>query len=157
MANLKRFSGLDRMNPTAVDNLLKELRITMTAEYVGNDIEKSETGSYWQYDEWKIVFKGHGCQMTVPSFKMGIGHNGNDPTAYDVLCSLVMDACSIEDSRGFEDWASNLGYDPDSRKAEKIYQQCEQEARKFNHFVDCIVEKADVLKSELWLILNMIS
>jgi hypothetical protein len=38
------------------------------------------------------------------------------------------------DARGtsFEDWASNLGYDSDSRKAERIYQECwDNEAKLF--------------------------
>jgi hypothetical protein len=38
------------------------------------------------------------------------------------------------DARGtsFEDWANNLGYDSDSRKAERIYQECwDNEAKLF--------------------------
>lgn len=45
------------------------------------------------------------------------------PDSVDVLYSLAMDS-DVLDSRGFEDWASDLGYDTDSRKAESIYRAC---------------------------------
>lgn len=45
------------------------------------------------------------------------------PDTIDVIYSLVSDADAIE-YPSFEDWASNFGYEPDSRKAEKIYRQC---------------------------------
>jgi hypothetical protein len=45
------------------------------------------------------------------------------PKTADVVHSLIMDA-SVLDSGGFEDWASELGYDTDSRNAESIYRAC---------------------------------
>jgi hypothetical protein len=45
------------------------------------------------------------------------------PDICDVLHSLIMDSDAIE-YRGFEDWASNFGYDVDSRKAEQAYRAC---------------------------------
>jgi hypothetical protein len=45
------------------------------------------------------------------------------PDAADVLYSLVMDA-SVLDSRSFEEWAADFGFDPDSRKAEAMYRAC---------------------------------
>lgn len=46
-----------------------------------------------------------------------------EPKLTDVVHSLIMDA-SVLDSGGFEDWAAELGYDTDSRKAESIYREC---------------------------------
>lgn len=46
-----------------------------------------------------------------------------DPDLADVLYSLVSDA-SVLDANSFEDWASEFGYDPDSRNAEKTYRAC---------------------------------
>ena len=46
-----------------------------------------------------------------------------EPDPVDVIASLVMDS-SVLDSGGFEDWASDLGYDIDSRKAEAVYRAC---------------------------------
>jgi hypothetical protein len=45
------------------------------------------------------------------------------PNALDVIASLVMDS-SVLDESSFEDWASSLGYDVDSRKAETMYRAC---------------------------------
>lgn len=46
-----------------------------------------------------------------------------EPTLTDVLYCLVMDS-SVLNTSGFEEWASDCGYDTDSRKAEKTYRAC---------------------------------
>ncbi len=51
------------------------------------------------------------------------------PELRDVLHSLSLDA-SVLDSSGFEDWASEFGYDTDSRTAERIYRACVELALK---------------------------
>ena len=43
------------------------------------------------------------------------------PDPCDVLYSLGREAESVLDSGGFEDWADELGYNPDSRQAEEVY------------------------------------
>jgi hypothetical protein len=45
------------------------------------------------------------------------------PNTLDVVSSLVLDADVFNYAR-FEDWADSTGYDPDSRKHERIYRQC---------------------------------
>lgn len=45
------------------------------------------------------------------------------PTVVDILSSLLLDASAIDEG-SFEDWAASFGYDPDSRKAEKIWKAC---------------------------------
>lgn len=45
------------------------------------------------------------------------------PELQDVLYSLVMDANAL-DYPNFEQWASDYGYEEDSRSAEKIYRAC---------------------------------
>jgi hypothetical protein len=45
------------------------------------------------------------------------------PDSFDVLSSLALDA-SVLDCAGFADWASEFGYDIDSRNAESIYRAC---------------------------------
>jgi len=46
-----------------------------------------------------------------------------EPKQADVVHSLILDS-SVLDSGGFEEWASEFGYDTDSRKAESIYRAC---------------------------------
>lgn len=60
------------------------------------------------------------------SFFRGAGYplvNIPAPELTDVLYSLMMDSDALNYS-SFEDWAENLGYDKDSRTAEKIYKSC---------------------------------
>lgn len=45
------------------------------------------------------------------------------PDVVDVI-ACVMSEVSAIDCKDFEDWASNYGYDTDSRKAEGIYRMC---------------------------------
>jgi len=52
------------------------------------------------------------------------------PKFADVMYSLSMDAEVLE--YDFEDWAGNFGYEADSRKAKKIYNDCMEIALKLN-------------------------
>ena len=57
---------------------------------------------------------------------MGMPINGAKlpaPELRDVLHSLALDA-DVIDCATFEEWASNYGYETDSRSAEKIYRGC---------------------------------
>lgn len=50
------------------------------------------------------------------------------PDAANVVCCLVTDARYVLDAGGFEQWAVELGFDPDSRKAEAIWKTCIEHA-----------------------------
>jgi len=50
------------------------------------------------------------------------------PDAAHVLDCLASDASSYENAQSFEDWASEFGYDTDSRKAERIYRIVKRQA-----------------------------
>lgn len=51
------------------------------------------------------------------------------PAIGDVLSALARD-CDVLDAGGFASWAADLGFDPDSRKAESIYRACIEIATK---------------------------
>jgi hypothetical protein len=51
----------------------------------------------------------------------------DNPTLPDVLSCFVSDAQCVADGQTFEDFAADLGYEEDSRKAEKIFQGCRDE------------------------------
>lgn len=85
-------------------------------------------------DPWTVVLRYGKKRLTVPFF-MGVGHYGKEPEVYDVLNCLVSDAASVDNARSFEEWASELGYDPDSRKAEKIFKACERGTKKLKKFL----------------------
>ncbi len=50
------------------------------------------------------------------------------PALADVLGCLASDAQTVRNARYFEEWARDLGYGEDSRKAEAIYRTCERQA-----------------------------
>ena len=67
-------------------------------------------------------------------FSQGYGIH-EDPTASGVLSCLVSDASGIDNALSFEEWAREYGYDTDSRKAERTYKACEEQARKLRAFL----------------------
>lgn len=65
-------------------------------------------------------------QTMVLHFTQGAAHKGH-PKLKDILSCCQSDANSVEGCGSFEDWAQDMGYDPDSRQAEKIYNACVKE------------------------------
>jgi len=50
----------------------------------------------------------------------------SEPELADVLCCIVWDAQSVMFGQTFEEFASDYGYDEDSRRAEKCYNACRE-------------------------------
>ena len=77
-------------------------------------------GSY----HWTVTMRsGTGEKMAVP-FSMGPAHGPRTPQLAEVLSCLVSEAHPIVDGATFEDWADELGFDTDSRRAERTYTVC---------------------------------
>lgn len=53
------------------------------------------------------------------------------PTLQEVLYSLTQDS-EVMNYLVYEHWADEFGYDPDSRKGEKIYEECRLQASKLS-------------------------
>lgn len=119
-----------------MQEFIKDLGLTATAARVDkNPNMTSET----PMDHWRVVlkYKDGGLvplKMTV-YFSMGTGHKGKAPEAADVLDCLASDAAGVENARSFEEWASEYGYDTDSRKAHKTYTLCKREAERLLKFL----------------------
>jgi len=84
-------------------------------------------------NDYTVVLHFKNRTLTTPFFT-GRGWK-EDPTAADVLSSLISDAQSIEGAPTFEDWAGDLGYDVDSRKAEQTYKAVKRSAAKTKSFL----------------------
>jgi hypothetical protein len=89
-------------------------------------------------DDWQRSAHPYTCtlmynnkQMTIPFF-MGSAHT-SEPKKTDVIPCLLSDYSIVKSSRHFEDFCDNLGYDSDSRKAEKIYNDTKRQAEKFEN------------------------
>lgn len=62
------------------------------------------------------------------------------PHAADVLYSLLMDGSALDQS--FDEWCADFGYDTDSRKAERIFDACRDNARKLRRLFDQVAREA---------------
>ncbi len=129
-----------------LQDFVRAHRISMTAERTSSNPNMADSTSM---DHWKAVFtryqdftktgdsvRFHGkvlARMTT-YFSMGYGHNGSPPSAEDVLDCLSSDASSVE-YEGFFGWADDMGYDHDSRKAEKIYKACVHNSKRLKKFL----------------------
>lgn len=120
-----------------IAQFIKANRIGLMAEWA--DGNPNMTDDSRSMDHWKVVLIRRipgrtGRQMTT-FFSKGRGHGGAKPTADEVLDCFASDAASIENAQGFEDWASEFGYDPDSRKAERAFKACEHQAKRLHNFL----------------------
>lgn len=87
-------------------------------------------------DHWIVALrrKGkYGVRRMSLHFSKGCGHNGAEPTAAEVLDCLRSDAWGADEL--FETWANDLGFDPDSRSAEKIYNAVRRQTAKLSKFL----------------------
>jgi len=82
-------------------------------------------------NDYTVVLHYKNRTLTTPFFT-GTGWK-EQPTAADVLHSLISDAEG--DTSSFEAWASDYGYDVDSRKAEQIYKAVKRSATKTKSFL----------------------
>jgi hypothetical protein len=87
-------------------------------------------------DHWRVTLRNpaNGKRMTL-TFSKGIGHNGAEPTTAEVVECLASDASLIDNAPTFADFCAELGYDEDSRKAERTYGQCKRQAESFRRLM----------------------
>lgn len=88
---------------------------------------------------WTVTLHRKRRKLTVPFFT-GPAIT-EDPTAHDVLDCLLSDASAGEQT--FEDFASEFGYDEDSRSALETWRACSRMASKLRRFLgDAFVDYA---------------
>ena len=114
-----------------IAQFIKANRISMTAERTDSNPNMADPVNM---DHWKCVVRMAGKRMTV-TFSQGYGHKGAEPELSNVLDCLASDAAEIDNNPSFDDWASEYGYDADSRKAEKTFKACEHEAKRLQNFL----------------------
>lgn len=142
----------------AISNLLDAHGIAYQARFVPFNISRNRNESRPSLN-WFCDFMVQGKQTLSVDYQQGVGHipakmtrdskpgtahrdnqerliaqSGHGlvkPKPADVLHCIVMD-----DPRdlSFDDWASEYGYDADSRKAEAIYRACQEQTAKGRAF-----------------------
>lgn len=108
--------------------------VRISTRYLGERTDDQDVDRPWRHDAWSVKLTRKGRTLTTP-YKMGTGHMGNAPDVETVLDSLCSDASSVVNADSFEDWAADFGYDADSRRAEKLYQECVKQTDKLRAFL----------------------
>jgi hypothetical protein len=97
----------------SIEDFIAERHITMSAERVSSNPNMDD--DQWAEDasHWRITFRINAASFET-YFSQGSAHT-EAPTAADVLDCLASDASTVTDL-DFEEWAGELGYNPDSIK-----------------------------------------
>lgn len=102
----------------------------------------------WEHYAWHVSLMRGNEGLATP-YRRGTAHatqkwnsarqtydmKPTPPTTDEVLDSLHLDAQCYDDARDFEDFALSLGYDTDSRKAEAMYRECGEVAKRLRFFL----------------------
>ncbi len=113
-----------------LDAFIKSAGLTMTA---GRTDSNPNMDSSTAMDHWKVTIRAGRSRMSTV-FSMGYGHKGNAPTLADVLDCLASDASSVAQA-DYDEWARDMGYDTDSRKAERTYKACVRQGEKLKRLL----------------------
>jgi hypothetical protein len=118
-----------------LQNVCDRFNIKCEAEMVGENPNMGgdmPAGSYHYKVRLSRNVPGYGPRQITTYFSCGPAWD-REPQAADVLSCLISDARSGEES--FEDFCSELGYDSDSRQAERIWRTCRKVAPKVERFL----------------------
>lgn len=141
----------EERSPAQLEDVCKERDVGIVCVFV----ERTADENKWEHFAWEVTLM-YRKRSYKTTFRCGVGHVKDPkivqkiewgeypnmpwkalakaPTAADVLSCLCSDARSA-DRTTFEDWCSDLGYDTDSRKAEKIYLACVETNAKLHAFL----------------------
>lgn len=121
------------MPQQSLKHFIKKNKITCDSELVANNPNMDHGDPAASH--YRVVLKRGRKRMTL-YFSKGSLHYGKYPETGEVLDCLASDSAGIENARGdFEEWASEYGYDTDSRSAEKIFKICGRQAEKLKNFL----------------------
>ncbi len=101
-------------------DFIAQTGITMTARQVASNPHMTDMGEGARH--WRCTLR-NGTTRIVVAFSQGSAHT-EAPTVADLLDCLASDARAYDGAQDFADFASELGYDADSRKAYRTYKAC---------------------------------
>lgn len=117
---------------TKMSDFITRNQITIRCELVDQNPNFSDDVAMNHY-KVRLRTRRFRRQMTL-FYSMGIGHH-RAPTVQDVLDCLASDSATVHTAADFDDWCRELGFDPDSRRAERTFHACEYQARKLKQFL----------------------
>lgn len=106
-------------------------RADATLLYTGENASKEyPEGSH----AWRVTLAMGEKRMDV-EYHMGALYKDQTPEVEDVLDSLRSESTGVSDGETFEDWASEYEADPDSRKAEALFNEMREQAERLREFL----------------------
>jgi hypothetical protein len=112
---------------SALQALCERLKVTASAKYGGAPRREDWPDAH----AYLVTLRFQRRRLTVP-FYAGSAHC-TEPTAADVLACLVSDASAGEVS--FQEFCDAMGYDSDSRAAERTWRACARTAPRLRRFL----------------------
>lgn len=109
------------------------MKITSTVHPLGlfADPPTEPGGQPWSHHAYDVTLHYDGRTMSV-RYRQGTGIR-HTPATHEVVWSVLIGYVPTPpDEPTFEDWAADYGYDPDSRRAEAIYNACVAQSRQFD-------------------------
>lgn len=121
-----------------IDQFIERYGLSMQAAKVParmDGVEWTKGASHWYCTISRMTYdaKGNTRPPVCILYSMGSALKGA-PKLRDVLDCIASDATGIE--QPFEDWAGDLGYDPDSRKALDTYLTIQRQSRALRQLLD---------------------
>lgn len=106
--------------PNVIQALIQAKNISSDAIYEG---VKNEDG--WQRHSWKTYLYVDNIQVMESKYGKGLAHSSAEtPDTVEIIVGMARDSSCHGYS--FEQFASEFGYDEDSRKAYAIWEECER-------------------------------
>lgn len=116
-----------------LDQFVRVHGITATCEYASENPNMEHDAWHASASHYVVTLRdSEGDTLDVP-FSCGAALT-DEPDALVVLDALASDAASVA-GRSFEDWADELGYDSDSRKAEATYEACKSQTERLRRWL----------------------
>jgi hypothetical protein len=84
-------------------------------------------------NHYRCTLTNHKGRMLI-TFSQGLGIQSS-PTMNDVLNCIALDASDVLNAPDFEDWASDYGYDTDSRSAQKVFKAIVRQTAKLEALI----------------------
>jgi hypothetical protein len=123
----------------ALEQACQEKPMKITSVYVG---EEKHFDNDTIQDRFVVTLEYQGRTMTV-DFYMGIGHRKplrkgyptkpRAPKVENVLYCLLLDSTALDLT--FDEWCGEYGYDTDSRRAYKIFDQCNDQGKQLKRLL----------------------
>ena len=112
-------NSIQPMNARAIEAFIDAAGIAMEYRLV-------KDGGYKGPSTWSVTLAANRANFTT-TYTMGAAHRPKIPDLPGVLYSLSSDAGCVRYGQTFEDFCGELGYDSDSRTAEKTFNACRDE------------------------------